>query len=70
MSEVIDCSHGPITIENFMRSCFLYGIKPEMAVNMAASMFTHDAMEDYMSKLTAKIGIDAGSVDAIDKEQE
>jgi hypothetical protein len=54
---IIDCSNEPITVDNFMRSCFLYGINPEMAVDMAASMFTREAMEQYMLKVAERIEV-------------
>ena len=59
MSEVtiIDCSNEPITVENFMRSCFLYGIKPEKAVDMASSMFTREAMEQYMLEVAERVEV-------------
>jgi hypothetical protein len=59
MSEVtiVDCSNEPITVENFMRSCFLYGISPEAAVDMAASMFTREAMDQYMLEVAERVEV-------------
>jgi hypothetical protein len=50
----IDCSHGPITLDSFMRSCHQYGIEPKRAADMAASMFTREAVEQYMIEVAVR----------------